>query len=88
MERAIRQCDLLGFEGDIWPVNPHRDEMYSRPCFRTIQDLPEPPDAAVVAVPRESTIQVVGELAATGAGGVVCYASGFAEVGGKGIEYQ
>ncbi len=88
MERAIRQCDLLGFEGDIWPVNPHRDEMYSRPCFRSIQDLPEPPDAAVVAVPRESTIHVVGELAAAGAGGVVCYASGFAEVGGKGIEYQ
>ena len=87
-ERAIRQCDLMGFEGEIWPVNPHRDEMYSRPCFRSIQELPDPPDAAFVAVPRESTVQVVGELAAAGAGGVICYASGFAEVGGKGIEYQ
>ena len=87
-ERAIRQCDLMGFEGEIWPVNPHRDEMYSRSCFRSIQDLPGPPDAAFVAVPREPTIQVVGELAAAGAGGVICYASGFAEVGGKGIEYQ
>ena len=88
VERAIRQCDLMGFEGEIWPVNPHRDEMYSRPCFRTIQDLPGPPDAAFVAVPREPTVRVVGELAAAGAGGVICYASGFAEVGGKGIEYQ
>ena len=87
-ERAIRQCDLMGFEGEIWPVNPHREEMYSRPCFRSIQDLPGPPDAAFVAVPREPTIQVVGELAAAGAGGVICYASGFAEVGGKGIESQ
>ncbi len=87
-ERAIRQCDLMGFEGEIWPVNPHRDEMYSRPCFRSIQDLPRPPDAAFVAVPREPTIKVVGELAAAGAGGVICYASGFAEVGGKGIESQ
>ena len=87
-ERAIRQCDLMGFEGEIWPVNPHRDEMFSRPCFRSIQDLPGPPDAAFVAVPREPTIQVVDELAASGAGGAICYASGFAEVGGKGIEYQ
>ncbi len=87
-ERAIRQCDLMGFEGEIWPVNPHRNEMYSRPCFRSIQDLPEPPDAAFVAVPREPTVQVVGELAAAGAGGVICYASGFAEVGGEGIEFQ
>ncbi len=87
-ERVIRQCDLLGFDGDIWAVNPHRDEMQSRACFRTLQDLPEVPDAAFIAVPNHQTVELVGELSAMKAGGAVCYASGFAEIGGEGIEYQ
>ena len=87
-ERAIRQCELLGFEGDIWPVNPHRQTMHSRRCFRSLQELPSAPDAAFVAVPRAATVELVGELQAMGAGGVVCYASGFAEGGVKGSEFQ
>lgn len=35
-----------------------------------------------IAVSRRKTIEVVRALAERGAGGVVCYASGFAEVGG------
>ncbi len=80
-EAAARQCDRLGFTGDLWAVNPRRDEIAGRRCFRSIEELPGPPDAAFVAVPREATIDVVGELAAIGAGGAVCYASGFAEAG-------
>lgn len=86
--RVIRQCDRLGFKGEIWPVNPNRAEMESRACYRSLRDLPETPDAAFVAVPRRETVETVRQLAAMGAGGAVCYASGFAEVGGKGNDYQ
>jgi acyl-CoA synthetase (NDP forming) len=34
------------------------------------------------------TVEMVGELARMGAGGAVCYAAGFAEVGGEGKELQ
>ncbi len=87
-ERAIRQCDLLGFNGEIWPVNPLREEMHGHPCFSSLQALPGVPDAAFVAVPRQETVELVKALSAMGAGGAVCYASGFAELGGEGIEYQ
>ncbi len=87
-QRAIRQCELLGFTGDIWPVHPYRDEMYSRPCYRTLRDLPGVPDAAFIAVPRDETVNVVSDLSSMGAGGAVCYASGFAELGREGTEYQ
>ncbi len=80
-EAAARQCDRLGFSGDLWTVNPKRTEMAGRPCYRSIEELPRPPDAAFVAIPREATVEVVAELAALGAGGAVCYASGFAEAG-------
>ena len=53
-----------------------------------MHDLPAAPDVAFIAVPREATIEAVAALSAMGAGGAVCYASGFAEVGPEGVELQ
>ena len=47
-----------------------------------------PPDAAFIAAPPAASIEIVRELAASGAGGAVCYASGFAELGGDGERLQ
>ena len=85
---VIRQCRKLGFTGDIWPVHPTRDAMEGLPCFASLADLPDAPDAAFVAVPNIATVEVVRQLAACGAGGAICYASGFAEVGGDGVALQ
>ena len=87
-EVAIRQCMALGFAGDLWPVHPHRSTMAGLPVFASLGDLPSPPDAALVAVNRNATVEVVGQLAKMGAGAAVCYASGFAEVGGDGVGLQ
>jgi acyl-CoA synthetase (NDP forming) len=88
MESAIRNCLEAGFAGDVWTVNPNYDQLGGQPCVATVADLPEAPDAAFVAVPREATVDVVRQLATLGAGGAVCYAAGFAEVGGKGAALQ
>ena len=87
-ELAIQQCLALGFEGEVWPVHPTRSELAGRAAVPSVADLPGPPDAALVAVNRHETIEVVAALAAVGAGAAVCYASGFAEVGGAGIDLQ
>jgi acetyl-CoA synthetase len=81
---VIRQSERIGFTGDIWPVNPGRSELGGRQCFTDVAALPEAPDASFIAVPREATIEIVGALAARGAGGAVCYASGFAEADDEG----
>ncbi len=75
----IRNCKKIGFQGDVWPVHPTRSELEGLPTFPGIADLPAAPDAAYVAVNRHQTILAVAELAARGAGGVVCLASGFRE---------
>jgi acyl-CoA synthetase (NDP forming) len=80
-ERVIRQCQKLGFSGDIWPVNSRRSQLAEIDCYASIGDLPEPPDIAFVAIPAAPTVSCVSELASQGAGGVICYASGFREVG-------
>ncbi|MDK4741140.1 acetate--CoA ligase family protein [Rhizobium sp. CNPSo 3464] len=77
--RVIEQCDRMGFAGDIWPVHPTLDNVLGRRCYRSVEDLPAAPDAAFVGVNRMLTIDIVRALSARGAGGAVCYASGFSE---------
>ncbi|MFD2207053.1 acetate--CoA ligase family protein [Kiloniella antarctica] len=76
---VIRQCQKMGYEGNIWPVNPKRDNVEGLFCYASIKDLPAVPDASFVAIPRGPAVKVIGELAQMGAGGAVCYASGFSE---------
>ncbi|PJR15262.1 acetate--CoA ligase family protein [Sinorhizobium meliloti] len=77
--RVIEQCDKMGFAGDIWPVHPREEEILGRRCYRSVSDLPGAPDASFVGVNRALTIEIIRDLAARGAGGAVCYASGFRE---------
>lgn len=75
--RAAREaCEAVGFSGPLWEVHPTREGARPR-----VTDLPEPPDAAFVAVNARATVETVRELAALGAGGAVCYAAGFSEAG-------
>ncbi|MHA1113711.1 MAG: acetate--CoA ligase family protein [Alphaproteobacteria bacterium] len=85
---VVRQCRAGGFSGPIWPVNPDRAEIEGLACYDSVAALPEPPDLSFIAVPRDATVGVVRALAARGAGGAVCYAAGFAEVGPDGAELQ
>lgn len=86
--RVIEQCRKLGFAGEIFSVNPRREKMQGIACAAAIDALPAAPDAAFVAVPAPASIDAVAELARIGAGGAVCYASGFSEVGGDGESRQ
>ena len=80
-QSVIEQCQKLDFTGQLWPVHPTRESIAGVKCYESIADLPSAPDVAFVAVNRNATIDVVKQLAKLGAGGAVCYASGFAESG-------
>lgn len=85
---VIRQNDRLGFSGAIWPVHPTHADIIGRPVYRGLADLPETPDAVFLAVNRHATVDMVADLARRGAGGVICYASGFAETDAEGAALQ
>ncbi len=88
---VVKQCVRMRFEGKIWPIHPTLDEVHGYPCFRSIDDLPAPPDATFIGVNRYLTIDVVKALADQGAGGAVCFASGFSEAAAEdeeGVELQ
>ncbi len=87
-EAVVLQCDRIGYDGDLWPVNPNRGDILGHPCFASAGELPGPPDAAFVGVNRHQTIGVLSELAAMGCGGATAFASGFKETGEEGENLQ
>jgi acyl-CoA synthetase (NDP forming) len=87
-EMAITRNLELGYDGEIWPVHPTRKEMAGFRAHANIDDLPGVPDSVYIAIRRELTIDAVRQLANHGAGGCVCYAAGFAEMGEEGKELQ
>ena len=59
---SARQC-AKQFAGPVWGVNPRRSEMGGQPCYASVHDLPEPPDAVFLATPKSATLEVVRDLA-------------------------
>ncbi|WP_333713023.1 acetate--CoA ligase family protein [Yoonia sp.] len=78
-EAVVTQCLKIGFAGDLWVVHPTKETIAGLTPFRSLADLPHAPDAAYVAVNRFATVEVIRALSAMGAGGAVCFASGFKE---------
>jgi acyl-CoA synthetase (NDP forming) len=76
---VIRECRAFGFSGPIWPVHPTRAEVAGEMAVASVSDLPEAPDATFIGVNRNITVEIVRHLAKCGAGGAVCFASGFLE---------
>ncbi len=83
---AIRESKKLGYNQKIWAIHPTLDFLEGIKCYKDIKDLPEAPDATFIAVNAESAIAIVSDLKWIGGGGAVLYASGFGELGEKGIK--
>lgn len=47
---ALKNLQLGGYKGHLYPVNPNYDELQGHRCFATLTDLPETPDCVVFAV--------------------------------------
>ncbi len=74
-------ANLRHFGGRVYAINPKYESLHGARCYASLAALPEVPDCVVVALPREGVEAAVEECAARGVGGVVIYASGYAETG-------
>ena len=53
-----------GYEGDLYPVNPKRDEVQGIKCYPSLEAVPGPVDLAVLAVPAAAILGVLGAVPA------------------------
>ena len=71
----------IGYRGQIWRVHPTRESTETCRYYRSVDELPGSPDQAFIAVPASEAIGVAAALERRKAGGFVCFASGFSELG-------
>jgi len=81
----MRATQVTGFEGSIYPVHRHDETVQGLKAYKTVADLPEIPDLAVIVLPGgivAETLQACGEK---GIRQAVIISGGFKEVGGDGV---
>lgn len=79
-----------GFKGDIFPVNPKRDEIYGRKCYHSVTEAPKTPDLAIIMIGARFVPATIRQCGEKGVNGVIILSAGFKEAGdnGKIIEAQ
>lgn len=70
-----------GFSNRIYPINPHTEEILGYKCYKSVLEVPDELDLAILAVPATVVPQVAEECGQKGVKFLVVLASGFAEVG-------
>ncbi len=82
--------NLLKFEftGAVYPVNPKSEVVQSVRAYRSVVEIPDEVDLAVIVVPASRVAAVVDECVEKGVKGLVILSAGFAEIGGAGRELQ
>jgi acyl-CoA synthetase (NDP forming) len=76
------------FGRKIFPVNPNEKKIEGLQCYKSILDIPQKIDLAVIAVPAGSVLQMVKECERVGVGSAIIIAGGFKEIGKPGAEVE
>lgn len=86
--RRWRSLVEAGFPGALYPIHPSASEILGYKAYRSLRDLPAPPELAVVLVRPELVPEALAECAELRVPAVVVITAGFGETGpeGKRIE--
>lgn len=76
------------YQGTIYPVNPNADSVHSIKTYPSVLEVPDPVDLAIICVPAETALEVVGQCVEKGVRGLVVITAGFREIGGIGEERE
>ncbi|MCX8008142.1 MAG: acetate--CoA ligase family protein [Patescibacteria group bacterium] len=76
------------YKGTVFPINPHADTLLGKRVFHTIDELPEKPDLAIVAIPAIHVLKTVEELGKKGFPAVLVISAGFKEAGEEGRQRE
>ncbi|OPY71934.1 MAG: succinyl-CoA synthetase subunit alpha [Syntrophorhabdus sp. PtaU1.Bin002] len=77
-----------GYAGVLRVVNPGADSISGVPSFKSVDDLPDTPELAIVAIPAPFVIPTLENLATRGTKAVIVLTSGFGEKDEKGKEEE
>jgi acetyltransferase len=76
------------FGGTVYPVNPKRPSILGVKAYKSVSDIPEQVDLAVVVTPAATVPGIIHECAENGVRGAVVISAGFKEIGPAGLELE
>ena len=86
--RPLQFCQQHGFAGNIYIVNPRRDEVLGQKAYRSVTAIPEKVDHAYILVGTDLVEAALDDCIAAGVRVVSILADGFAEAGDAGMARQ
>ncbi len=86
--RPIAYMRAAGFAGEVYPINPKRDQIQGLPAWPSIDAVEGPVDVALVALPAPMVNGVLEACAEKGVKACIVFSSGFAEESAEGIARQ
>jgi acyl-CoA synthetase (NDP forming) len=86
--RPLQFLQKYGYAGDIYPINRKAGLVQSLPAYASLDDVPEAPELAVVAVPPAGVLDAVRDCARRGVKAAVILSAGFSEMGEEGSRLQ
>ena len=84
----FRNLVAMGFNGPLYPVNPSAPTVEGLTAYRSVLDIKEDVDLALIVVPVAAVLGVAEECAQKGVRGLVVISAGFSEAGPPGVELQ
>jgi len=85
---ALQNILAGGFAGKIYPVNPRGGELFGLPVCTSLDDVPEPPDLALLAIGAGQLRESLVQCGRRGVRAAVAIAAGFSETGQAGEEAE
>ena len=80
---AYKNLVKMGYDGEVYFVNPKYDEVHGKKCYKTIRDIPAKIDSVFVSIPGDYVLPTLEEAYEKGAQSAVVISSGFGE--GEGV---
>jgi acetyltransferase len=85
---GLEMMRRYGYEGPLWVVHPEADRILGHEVHRSVRDLPESPELAVISVGRDNVPGVFRDCVARGIRRVIVVSQGFADADERGRAMQ
>ncbi|MGE0243002.1 MAG: acetate--CoA ligase family protein [Nitrososphaeraceae archaeon] len=86
--KAIFSNIINGYKGKIFPITPSNPTVFGITAFKSVLDIAEDVDLAVIATPNKIVPQVMEEIGKKKIKGVIIVSAGFKEVDESGAQLE
>ncbi len=84
----LKNLMISGYAGKLYAVNPHANEVLGIKSYKSVLDIKEDIDCAIIAIPAQFANNVLRECGKRGIKGAIVISGGFKEVGEDALEKE